>query len=161
MVREPIAEHRLDVFFHLVPDLGVGVALAQILRLLLDLLHLSLDVVLFPVVADDAFQGIGVLDPLNQARVSAQRHDRVGAELEVPGPCLGIVLEHLVAQSGKVNEPLLFAQITVFVALEQEVVNVLVRAQDANLFWLLFAKHDCHFLQEARYHDWVLLESRE
>ena len=62
---EPVSEDWLDVLFHLVPYLRVRLTLTQILCFLLDLLHLSLDVVLFPVVTNNAFEGLCVLYPLN------------------------------------------------------------------------------------------------
>ena len=65
VMSEPVSEDWLDVLFHLVPYLSVRLTLTQILCFLLDLLHLSLDVVLFPVVANNAFEGLCVLYPLN------------------------------------------------------------------------------------------------
>lgn len=79
MVSKPVAEHWLDVILDLVPNLSVGVTHTQVLRLLLDLIHFTPDIVLFPVVTNDALQGIRVLDPFDQASVPTQRHNCVGS----------------------------------------------------------------------------------
>jgi len=136
VVSEPVAQHWLDVLLHLVPNLRVGLALTQILRLLLNLLHLALNVVFLPVVAHYAFERVRVLDPLDQARVSTQGHDSVRPQLQVPLSGLGVIHQHLVTQACKVYKSLLFAQIAIFVAFEQEVVNSLVCAQNADFLRL-------------------------
>ena len=61
----------------------MSLALPLVLGLLLDVLHLTLDVVFLPVVAHHTLQCIGVLDPLDQASVAAERHDSIGSQLEV------------------------------------------------------------------------------
>ena len=160
-MRKPIAENRLDILLDLIPDLCVRLTLSQVLRLLLDLLHLTLDVVLLPVVPYNTLQCVSVLDPLNQTCVSTEWHNGVGSKLQISGPRLCVILKHLVAQPSEIYESLLLAQITILIALEQKVVNVLIRSEYANLLWLFFAQHDGYFLKEARNHDRVLLEGRE
>ena len=54
-------------------------SLAEIDGLLLDLLHLSLDIVFLPVVTHDTLERVSVLNPLNQSSVAAQRHNRVSS----------------------------------------------------------------------------------
>ena len=84
VVCEPVAQYRLDVLLDFVPNLGVSVAHTQVCGFFLDFLHLTFDVILLPVVADDAFEGIGVLDPFDEARVATQRHDCISAQLQIP-----------------------------------------------------------------------------
>jgi hypothetical protein len=56
---------------------------------------------------------------------------------------------------------LFLAQITLFITLEQEIVNLLVSAQNADFFWFFFALHNRHFWQEPLDADWMLLERWE
>lgn len=72
-----------------------------------------------------------------------------------------VLVQHLVAEASEVDKPLLFAQVTVLVALEEEVVNPFVCPQDANLLRLLLTEHNGDLLEEARDHHWVFLEGRE
>ena len=109
-----------------------------VLGFLLDTLHFSLYVILLPVVSNYVLQGLCVLYPLNQASISAQRHDGICSEVKVPLSCFSIILKHFVAKYSKVDEALFFSQISIFVALEQEAISLSVGAYYANLLWLLF-----------------------
>ena len=148
MMSEPISQNRLDVFFDLVPDLSVSFAHSKVLSLFLDFLHLTFYVVLLPIVSNNTLESVRVLDPFDQPGVSAQRHNCICTQLEVSGSSLGVVLEHLVAKTSKVNEPLFFPKVTILVALEQEVIHVLVCAKNSDLLRLFFAQHDRDFLEE-------------
>ena len=53
VVCKPVTKNRLDVLFDLVPDFSVSIALAKISCFLLDLLHLTFDVILLPVVTNN------------------------------------------------------------------------------------------------------------
>ena len=83
MVCDPVSENRFHVLLKLAPNLGMGLTLLLLCRLLLDILHLTLDVILFPVVSDNALQGLGVLNPLYKTSVSAQGDDCVCSESQV------------------------------------------------------------------------------
>ena len=50
---------------------------------------------------------------------------------------LRVTLEHPVAENREFYKPLFLAQIILFVALEKEVVNLLIGANNANFLWFL------------------------
>ena len=139
VVCKPVTKNRLDVLFDLVPDFGMSIALAKISCLLLDLLHLTFYVIFLPVVTNYTLQRVSVLDPFNQAGVTTKWHDCVSSKFQIAIARLRVIHQHLIAKAGEVDESLLFAQISVLVTLQQEVVNTLVSAKNANLLWLFFA----------------------
>ena len=92
MISDPIAENRLHVLFELTPNLSMVLSFLELLSLSLDILHFSLDVVLFPVISNYILESLGALDPLNKTGVSTQRHDRICSESEIPLSSLCISL---------------------------------------------------------------------
>ena len=72
-----------------------------------------------------------------------------------------VCLQHSVAENRELYKSLFLAQITLLVALEKEVVNLLVGAQNTNFLWFFFALHNCHFWQEPLDADWVHLKRWE
>jgi len=157
VVSEPVSKDWFDVSFYLLPDLSVRFSLALLLSLLLDVLHLALDVLLLPILAHNCLKCRRVVDPLDQSSIAAQWNDGKCAQTQPPLAGLWIIFQHLVAKARKLNEALFLAQIAILIALEQEVVHILVSTYDAELLWLLLAVHDGHFLSEGRNHDWICL----
>jgi hypothetical protein len=71
MVGKPVAKDRLHIVLDGRPDLCVSLTHVEILSFTFDVGHLTFDVLFLPVISDDAFQGCGVIDPFDQARISA------------------------------------------------------------------------------------------
>jgi hypothetical protein len=59
------------------------------------------------------------------------------------------LLKHFVAEHRKVNKSLFFTQVTLSVELEQKEINLSIRTDNADLFWLFFGRHDLYFRQKA------------
>lgn len=136
-------------------------ALLLLSGLLLDILHLSLDGVLFPVVSDNALQGLGILNPLYETCISTQGDDCVGSKSQISLSCFWVIIKHSVAQHSEVDESLLLSEVSILVTFEQEVVILTIRTNNSDLFGLLLRVHDGHFGLEAGEHDWILFVCRK
>ena len=108
MVGEPSSQHRSYRFLDSGPDQGMSVAFVHLHRFLLDVGHLTFHVQLFPVLSNDGLQSGSVLNPLDQTSVATERHNRVGAQLQISFARLAVVLKHFVAEDCKIDEPLFF-----------------------------------------------------
>jgi hypothetical protein len=139
----------------------MSVTLTHLLGFLLDVSHFTTHILLFPVVADYAFDRCCILDPLDKSCVSAQRNNRECPQFQVSLSGFTVIIQHFIAQNCKVDEPLLLSQIAMFVTLEQEVVHSVISAKYANLLWSFFRDHNRNFLKETLNHHWRRFEGRE
>jgi hypothetical protein len=109
VVSETVAKNGFCFLHHSLPDIGMSVAHLHLLRFPYDVSNLTLDVLLLPVVTYDVFECVRVVDPLNHACVSRKWNDGEGSHSQVSFGSLGIIVEHLVAQTSEVDEALFFA----------------------------------------------------
>ena len=128
MLCEPSREYRFDVFFNLSPDLRMGLSHVKILSHFPDILNVALDVVFVPLFGNDSLERACILNPFNQPSVATQRHDAVSAQAKASLTGFRVSFKHSVAENRELYKALFLAQITLLVALQQKVVNLLVCA---------------------------------
>ena len=80
MIRHPVAKDRFDFFLNFVPYLFMSLTLFEVNSFLFDVMHLSFDIVAFPLLTHDRLEGGGILNPLNHTCGTSEGHYGVGSQ---------------------------------------------------------------------------------
>jgi len=80
MIRHPVAKDRFNFFFHLVPYLFMSLPLFKVYSFLFYVMHLSFDVVTFPLLTHDRLERGCILNPLNHTCGTCERYYGVGSQ---------------------------------------------------------------------------------
>jgi hypothetical protein len=161
MIRHPIAKYRLDLLLDLIPYLLMSLPHLCLDSAGFDVMHLTLDIVFLPLLPHNGLQSGSILDPLYHASGSSKRYYGIRAEPQVPLAALRVILEHLIAEDSEINEALLLPQVSVLVALKEEVVHLLIGADYTDLLGFLFGDHNGGFVEETCNQDWLGLKGWE
>ncbi len=146
VIGHPISKDRLDFFLDFIPNLLMSFTLLEIDGLLFNIMHLSLDVMALPLLTNDRLKCGSILYPFNHTSGSSQGDDCISPKPQISFPRLWVILEHFVAENGKIDETLFLPQVTILIAFKQEIVDLLIGPNNTNFFRFLFWNHYCCFV---------------